>query len=189
MEKSEQLKADLRELDFMLHNPIFYLVKYFEDIRNKIDIACEVYLQQEPGDLNKALECQYLMISELKEMEDACLCNLKLNKLEPSLVLRAEVGIDKIECEIKRVDFNRDKNWRRMDEIVELIYERIFVMVQRAILMNRAVLFLSESFASDYVKEMCCDVENKSVCSLFGVMFVVEDSFISENKFEARVKR
>ena len=107
---NESFRADLKRLDSMLHNPRAYLVNYFEDMCHRIDLTCELYLQEEPTEKDKALECQSLMTRELKAAMAACVANLKMNKLEPSLVLRAESGIRKIEAEVRKIDFGRASN-------------------------------------------------------------------------------
>ena len=82
-------------------------------------------------------------------------------------------------------------NRERVEEVVELVYERLVEMVQRAVLMDRGVVFLSEAAARAYAGEVCCGqrLDAQRVCGLFGVLCFVEDTFISGKKFEARMTR
>ena len=81
--------------------PDHYLVEYFDELRNQIDIACQLFINEKNDEAaDRAIKLQEEMIIEVKKFQDSCLDNLPSLAVENS----SEEGLLSMQ---KRIFLNR----------------------------------------------------------------------------------
>ncbi len=154
----------LHELRSAVNSPKLYLVKYFDDIRNQIDICCESYLQARDLTVRAkeiALQKQQEMISAVDLFEKECLINLETNT-------GGLVGLDELECSLKSLDpSNKEKVLQVEKSVYCQLYER-----KKFLFMNKGIIFFDMDNCCQYLPIQC----HPQV--LFGHLFIIEDEFL-----------
>lgn len=161
-----ELETMLSELESAVNSPKLYIVNYFDDVRNQIDIRCQTYLNKD--DLTaevreKAMEQQGQMISEVDLLQKQCLSNFETISLEE---LEQRLDILKVE---------------RSDASVRLVEKDLYFALfrrQKLMFRNQRVVF----FAIEQYKKFLSKIGfNHTVPGiLFGVLVIVEDEFLSD---------
>ena len=152
----------LNDLKLAVDSPKRYLANYFDEMKNQIDLECQVYLgQDELADEYKerAINEQLEMIQEVDSFEQKCLANVG------HLELPTKEQIDGI---------------REEKELYIALHQ-----VQKQLFMNQGMFFFSEERFNDFV----CDFTNfdsfgreYSEHYSFGPLFFIEDEFMIMNE-------
>ena len=163
----------------MIYRPKCFLIQHFDDVRNKIDLECQKYLDNNELNIEskeKAILRQQEMIEEVDSFQKKCLANLKTEQLD-------QINLEEFE---KRLQL-QDK-----DDVMELGKDLCCAIhkIKRKLFMNQGIVF--------YKKENCEKLfdfqENKQACFyqreidsvMFGNLILIEDEFlINSDKIES----
>ena len=150
----------LKELKFALERPRLYLVKHFEDLRNRIDIKCLGLVDE-----------QTELIKQVELFEAECLNQHRSNQLEESVDRFIRSEIKKIEEELTLLDSVK-ATLAGKERISRLIDEAMYEL-QKVLFVNKTLVYLEDE-----------TVEYPVFCiSPIGSIIIVEDEFISHKKF------
>ena len=177
----QDLQKNFNGMKSMISSPKCFLIQHFDDVRNKIDLECQKYLDNNELKVEskeKAILRQQEMIEEVDSFQKKCLANLKTEQLD-------QINLEEFE---KRLQL-QDK-----DDVMELGKDLCCAIhkIKRKLFMNQGIVF--------YKKENCEKLfdfqENKQACFyqraidsviLFGNLILIEDEFlINSDKFESR---
>ncbi len=164
----QQINQDLNTLRTALNFPTLFISEYFSNLKNYIDIQCEIFLFQRTDtageEYQEAIRYRSTLIQEIDKFESQCLENLQKNKFD--------TNIDPTDEYLSLLSDS---------DIYDLLYEQ-FLRLQKEIFLNRTFIFLSKDNGSksDYELLSCFDL--KEIKS-FGICIVVEDEFIGERGF------
>ena len=76
----QDLQTTFNEMKSMIASPKCFLIQHFDDVRNKIDLECQNYLDNDELELEskeKAILRQQEMIEEVDSFQKKCLAYLK----------------------------------------------------------------------------------------------------------------
>ena len=126
------IKSTLNNVKSASQSPLAYLANHLSDIRNEIDIDCEL-IRQKAADIQKGTQVdkiQPLFIDEVNKFEQSCLSQQKIDQLEDELLNNVKDSIRSIEADLECIDSN-DKftailNDELINEILRKIEERLF---------------------------------------------------------------
>lgn len=182
------MKRKFKELKLALTVPRVYLANYFDQLRNEIDTACELFTQpaQATGELDtqitkQAHEYQALMIDEVTAFEQMCLFNSKNKHMEANVATTGVEMIRKLEQDVENLE---QENSQQIRDLRELISTGLFD-AQKCLFMSKALIFLTRD---EYRREFeYSEVLNSAQSSAngvlsFGVLIVVDNDFIAKNK-------
>ena len=143
----------------LLTNPRIFLANYFDDFRNQIDIACELFLTDHDFEKRKDIaQIQYahsLMINEVNTFEQELLDNLLNNYAAKEELLRIFETIEKIESDSHQ------------------LISGMLLDAEKVIFMNQGIIFLSK----DQLKKK--NIET----SCLSLLVRIQDEFISNRTF------
>ena len=179
----KQLKDELHVLKFAFSMPRIHMVDYFADLINKVDIACEVFLNSHSGEINEASRRARIDQSEIvdviKKHERDCLENMPENEFEEGLNGQVMEKIGEI-----GVRLNGEICARSFLKIGSEIQETL-LLLERRIFMDKDLWFLTKE--DSFLKEMkkFRRQEKKSSEIWFGVLvFIKDELFLSEDLLE-----
>ena len=171
----QDLQTAFNEMKSMISRPKCFLIQHFDDVRNKIDLECQKYLDNNELKVEskeKAILRQQEMIDEVDSFQKQCLANLKKEQ-------KHQINLEEFE---KRLQL-QDK-----DLVMELGKELCCAIqnIKKELFMNQGIVFYSKD---NYEKLFdfhyhSCGEEFGSV--LFGNLILIEDEFlINSDKFES----
>ncbi len=185
MDKLEEIHLELKSTA----NSRIYLVSYFDEIRNQIDVECETYLSKIDSRIKldqdkrekqkeKAIEQQQEFIKEVDLFQQECLKNLGADPIEP-------LNFEELERRLNSVNLKNNNSVLELEkELYCTLYNR-----KKLIFMNKGILFLSlEKYKKFCGVKMRCSNSfsasrpQKSPDILFGILLLVEDEFIIYNE-------
>lgn len=214
MHKINQIRTDLNELKLAFRSPKLYIANYFDELQNQIDVEYEIFQQtllahkdnkldadlkgllkmsQENAEtdeeiLVKARQDQELMIDQVKCAQKICITNLQTDQFNDNLLINIALmsqqtrnAIDTVENFLNNSpDSGHEK---KINEIGELI-EDTLLNIQRALFLNKSILFLSEELLVQIFLKSYSMKWEKFYTKSFGYLIRVEDTFISKNYFK-----
>ena len=153
-----ELKEKLNKLRLLDKRPRLFIVEYFDNIRNKIDIECETFLTRHAGsdeERDKAIQQQTEMIKEVDLFEKKCFSNL-------GSVQFSSIDFDKMQARIESLDMNnKDAVLKAENELESILFQR-----EKTLLMEQEIGFLNNKI----IKE--------KTLTLFGAIFIVMDEYV-----------
>jgi len=193
---SAKVHSLLNQLKSAVDQPRIYLFEFFEDLRNQIDIACKIAMDE--SNKETMLEQQALLIERVKEFESACFENLavaKDNREDRGRELRSTLG--NIEGELQRASISEAE----LERMERLISDQL-LQIGEKLFQNKSMLFVGADYkgghtVGDYESSITYErYVNKGLESLaglvkqshlFGVLISFEDYFIKkEEAFEKK---
>ena len=185
MDKLEEIHLELKSTA----NSRIYLVSYFDEIRNQIDVECETYLSKIDSRIKldqgkrekqkeKAIEQQQEFIKEVDLFQQECLKNLGTHPIEP-------LNLEDLERRLNSVNLKNNNSVLELEkDFYCTLYNR-----KKLIFMNKGILFLSlekyKKFCGvkkKYSMSLFATVPQKNPDILFGILLLVEDEFIIYNE-------
>lgn len=161
-----KLEAILEELKSTVNSPKVYLVNYFDEIRNQIDIDCETYLSRHGLENQaRALVQQQEIIGEVDLFLKQCLSNL--------------VNIDDTDSKLKELDLClKSLDWSNKDDVfaVEKNIHCALNNRKRVLFKNRGIIFVNNENYEKYFESPRSRQRDPQV--LFGFLFILEDEFL-----------
>ena len=176
----DKLKHIFSELASSLNSKI-YLVNHFDDIRNRIDLECQSFLNRdvkEAENLRKATEQQHGLVTEVDLFEKKCLHNLEKNPYD-------QLDLDEFDRRLKSLDSSDQK---AVLELEKDIYSELYSR-KKLLFMNKGIFFLNKNNLDKFsqFEEKESDMENSDI--LFGSLFLIEDEFfIFSEKFRKKIE-
>jgi hypothetical protein len=157
MDKLQTIYGDLK----LVASSKLYLVNYFDEIRNSIDIECQTFLDKpEATDelKEKATQQQLEMIEQVGLFEKSCLSELEKSPLE-------QLDLEELDRRVKSLDL---KDKKEVEKLEKEFFCEAFNRKKR-IFMNKGCIFLAK--------------KPKRTEVLFGILLFIEDEFVinSEN--------
>ena len=152
----------LKDLKLAVESPKRYLVTYFDEMKNQIDLECQMYLDRAglaDEDKEKAITQQLEFIQEVDSFEKKCLAN-----------------VGQFELPTKE----------QIDGIIEEkdLYIALF-KVQKQLFMNQSMVFFSEKLFDIFFRHNLRGFSVKNDCKehySFGVLFFIADEFMELNE-------
>ncbi len=137
---SKELDVVLNKLKITFAEPRLHIVNHFLELINRIDMACEVFLNQsdrtmdsfDAEEMEKARNDQCAMIEVIKAHENECLKNFPNNKFDNTFSGEINAKINEIE-----ETWDHTRLWEVYQEI-----EDCFLLVERRIFGDKEFLFL-----------------------------------------------
>ena len=163
----QDLQKNFNGMKSMISSPKCFLIQHFDDVRNKIDLECQKYLDNNELKVEskeKAILRQQEMIEEVDSFQKKCLANLKTEQLD-------QINLEEFE---KRLQL-QDK-----DDVMEIGKDLCCAIhnIKKELFMNQGIVFYSkdtykkhfgQAYPSDFV---------------FGSLILIEDEFlINSDKF------
>lgn len=159
----ESLEKIQNELKSTVNGKV-YLINYFDDLRNQIDIECQLYLcKQELTSYAKAkaIRVQQKMVSEVDRFQTQCLENLKSNP---------EVELSLAEQNLRSFDIKDTEVFLKLEkDLYTELHNR-----KKYLFFNRGILFFSTAKYEVFFNLKCDYHEYPQ----FGVLILVRDEFI-----------
>ena len=178
----EQIQSDINELHTILNCPSSYLVNYFDDLRNKIDVKCEEYLQIQNNFNSKesvqALEHQVLMVNEVDAFEKICLTNLA-NQTGDELRSKCVIAIRKTKAEMKNLISGDHK---KLKEIRIFIYNAL-TSVHKDLFINQTIILWTKNDSYRNSADFFDPFLTLKIKS-FGLLLIIKDEFINRRKYK-----
>ena len=189
----ELLKSDLNELNEAFKRPRIYLVEYFNNLRSRIDIDCELFIQANVNLRFEVIKQQTFMVNELDKLEQVCLKNLPTDHLKDDVNEKIKKNISTIQSELKLLDAQNGQILNRIDE---LIY-RTWTLLEKELFSNTTVMYLSrEDLKRVFIEiefynystgdstrvdtQMDSTIEKLVLNNVsFGVLYIVKNEFYS----------
>lgn len=165
-EEVGKLKAQLRQLQSAYFQPRIFLVEYFANLTNRVDIAAEKFLAEQEHGLNdvsrQARSDQAKIVETIKERENEVL-NAGGFRGDPELYDRIrDVGV-RLETQISRSDV-KEICWR---------IEETQLRLQRRYFLDKGLWFWDNLGVDNCRRE-----GNKMGLKPFGILIVLEDEFV-----------
>lgn len=156
----ESLEKQLDELKQVLNNPKLYLVDYFSELQNKIDLECQIYLNKgNVKDSENAIKRQQEMISQVDQFREECLSNLQTIACDLT-------DLEMFEQRLETLDFEETVATLQLEKAIYCaLYGR-----KKLLFRNKGIIFLSKSshnFYQKYLGEV-----------VVGSLFIIEDEFL-----------
>ncbi len=160
MNKRESNLSD--DLKLAVDSPKRYLATYFDELKNQIDLECQMYLGRDKladKDKDRAISEQLEMIQEVGSFEQKCLAN-----------------VGQFELPTKE----------QIDGIIEEkdLYIALY-KVQKQLFMNQSMVFFSEKQFDHFYTHHLRGFSVKNDCKeyySFGVLFFIADEFMKLNE-------
>ncbi len=136
------------------------MVNFFDDLRNQIDIECQLYLiktELTRDDKAKAVQTHQTMVNEVDRFQKQCLANLESNP-EAELKLE-EQNLRSFDLKDKQVVSKLEK------ELYTKVYNR-----KKFLFVNRGILFFNTAKYGVLFK--------RQKCPQFGVLVLILDEFL-----------
>jgi len=152
----------LKDLKLAVDSPKRYLVTYFDELKNQIDLECQSYLGKDKSadeDKEKAIFQQLNMIQEVNFFEQKCLKN-----------------VGQIELPTKE----QINGIKKEKELYITLHQ-----VQKQLFMNQGMVFFGEERFNQFVSNFTnIDDFNRDYSEhySFGVLFFIEDEFMILNE-------
>ena len=170
-EKSIILRSRLNDLKVAHETPKLFLVNYFDNLRNQIDIECEIRIQDSTNsEANEIIKTQMLLIDEVNLFQGQCIDRISNQSSEKNQEQRLKL-IEEIESKLNTIDV-------LIREKVDHLYEEIEMGIENVLsvlLSNQSFLILTKDHFSEETR--CSDIEP---CNLL----VINDSFISQDMID-----
>ena len=170
----EKFKIEVDQLKQAYISLPLYVSHHFSELRNKVDISCQTFLIGLDNDLllsseasRQALKNQALIIEEIMKFEKACLENL--DEITDDLDEEASFLIQSVEI---------DKNNNTLK--YHCLISACILKIQRLLFLNKTLVFLDKN------STLIGDAANLPVLKSFGILILVEDTFIGESGFHKR---
>ena len=145
----------LKDLKLVVDSPKRYLATYFDELKNQIDLECQVHLDGLADEVKERMFNQHLEhIQEVNSFEQKCLENV--GKFE----LPTKEQIDGI---------------REEKELYITLHQ-----VQKQLFMNQGMFFLNSKRTKEYYINL--KVENNPWSPSFGRLIIIEDEFMILNE-------
>lgn len=156
----DKLETVLSELKSAVNSPKVYLTTYFEDIRNQIDVGCQIYLNRR--DLattakEQAIQQQQEMINEVDLFEKQCLSNLQK-------IPRDFRDLEELE--------SRLENRNSLKKLEKDIYSRLHE-TKKLIFMNKGILYFDRKNSQKF-----CKTQTLAGTISFGSLYMIEDELL-----------
>lgn len=146
--KMNKLNDKFSKLKSLKNSPRLFIVNYFDEIRNIIDIECENYLIKHGEEREITIQQQEEMIKEVDLFEKKCLSNLESDQC-------FSIDLDNLQNKIESLDKNEVKKAEK--ELDSAIYR-----IEKTLLMDQGIVFLNE----------------EQPMSLFGALIIVKDEYL-----------
>ena len=165
----QDLQKNFNGMKSMIASPKCFLIQHFDDVRNKIDLECQKYLDNNELKVEskeKAILRQQEMIEEVDSFQKKCLANLKTEQLD-------QINLEEFE---KRLQL-QDK-----DDVMELGKNLCCAIhnIQKELFMNQGIVFFTRDnydkifFEFDYFQLLGGWLR-------FGSLILIEDEFLINN--------
>jgi hypothetical protein len=157
----------------IISSPKCFLVQYFDDVRNQIDLECQKYLDNNELELTskeKAILRQQEMIDEVDSFQKQCLAYLKTEQLD-------QINFEEFEKRLKLQDKELGK------DLCCAIHS-----IKKELFMKQGIVFYKkENYEKLFEIRKLIDPEAYSSNSfMFGSLILIEDEFlINSGKFES----
>jgi len=164
-EKTE-IKSLLEEFKLAVNRPRLYVIKYFEDLKNQIDIEfCKILNEinnelAEQQEKEEIFEKQAILIDKINEFESLCLI-----KINDDSEIEFQMIIGQIENNLNEQDISQDE----LRKIYGLLSNEV-EKVQKILFQNKAMFFLNAN-------EITCKK------NLPGMLITIEECFIRKESF------
>jgi hypothetical protein len=174
----QDLQTAFNEMKSIIASPKFFLIQHFDDVRNKIDLECQKYLDNNELELEskeKAILRQQEMIDEVDLFQKECLANLKTEQLD-------QINLEEFE---KRLQL-QDK-----DDVMELGKDLCCATYnfKRELFVNQGIVFFTKvKYKKLFGKKGHYYGEQDYLINslMFGSLILIEDEFlINSDKFES----
>lgn len=156
----DKLETILSELKSAVNSPNVYLVTYFEDIRNQIDVECQICLNRQDLEMTakeQAIQQQQEMINEVDLFETQCLSNLQK-------IPRGLWDLEELNSRFKR----RNSLKKLEKDIYSQLHER-----KKMIFMNKGILYFDRKNSQKF-----CKTQTLTRTILFGSLYIIEDELL-----------
>jgi hypothetical protein len=163
----QDLQTTFTEMKSIIDTPKSFLIKHFDGVRNKIDLECQKYLENNELELKykkKAVLRQQKMIDEVDSFQKQCLANLKTEQLD----------------QIKLEEYEKRLQLQDKDDVMELGKDLCCAIhkIKKELFMNQGIVF--------FTKENYEKIFTESDSVMFGNLFLIEDEFlINSDKIES----
>lgn len=180
-----QLNEDLTDLKSIVANPKIYLLEYFAQFKNNIDIEAQnlaIEYKKEPECVRQAIfDDQSSIINQVEDFEVETLKNLSATPVSENLLNKANERIAIIDTNLLRIknDFKRTTDFNNdLDHLIdkmELMLHKIALEVNSAILSNRTLIFIENiRFKKKF------DAKSLNL----GKLVVIKDAYISKQSID-----
>lgn len=166
-----KLEDHLNELKAIAQNPRIYLVNYFDEIRNQIDVECQAFLSR--SDLasdvyDMAIQQQEELIGEVFLFQRRCLENLEM------LVSNDLTEIGQLEQRFNSLIAGDEEASLNVEKDVYCaLYDR-----KKLLFNNKGLIFFS---LKDFQKLMKSSYMEIGSDILYGLLFLIEDEFLLDS--------
>ena len=169
----QDLQTTFNEMKSMNSSPKCFLIQHFDDVRNKIDLECQKYLDNNELKVEskeKAILRQQEMIDEVDSFQKKCLANLKTEQTH-------QINFEEFEKRLKLQD---------KDDVMELGKDLCCAIhkIKKELFMNQGIVFFTKENYEKLFK-----IRSKLYSSnsfIFGNLILIEDEFLmNSDKFES----
>ena len=160
--ESSRSQTTLKDLELIRKEPKLYLINYFSELQNQIDIEFELMLQDEES--LKAflpaviIEAQCSLIAILKSFEQMCLLSLNSDQ-------QKRAKLDQIFIRVNSMLSRGDTCQEQLDQVLAMIQELLFC--------NRSIMFVTSRNPSQILKDKL-RIKSKP----FGNLLIIQDEFV-----------
>lgn len=161
--KMNKFETVLDELKAIVQNPRVYLVNYFDEIRNQIDVECQTFLNRPNlsiGVQDLAIQQQEELISQVDLFQTKCLTNLHT------------ISYDQAELEDLENRFNI-KDEEIDNDIYCALYNR-----KKLLFKNKGLMFFNLRDAKEFIESSYNELDSGI---LFGLLFLIDDEFLLDS--------
>lgn len=180
-----QLNEDLTDLKSIVANPKIYLLEYFAQFKNNIDIEAQnlaIEHKKEPESVRQAIfDDQSAIINQVEDFEVETFKNLSATPVSENLLNKANKCITIIDTNLLRIknDFKRTTDFNNdLDHLIdktELMLHKIALEINSAILSNRTLIFIENiRFKKKF------DAKSLNL----GKLIVIKDEYISKQSID-----
>ncbi len=158
------IRTNLEQLVSIVKNPRLYLAHHFSDLKNQVDIDCQIFLQEQTSSVEGiqatqfALENQRNIINQIDQFENEC-----FNCLDDS-------------NNFKGADLNGLTDFNQINEAV---FDAL-LKIQTKLFLKKTYKFFGRN--SEFFKNDAFTSFNFKVNS-FGMLIIVEDQYVSDQGF------
>jgi len=177
VEKTE-IRSLLEDFKLAVNRPMLYVNKYFEDLRNQIDIEFCKTLNEINNELveqqvkEKIYENQAVLIEKVNDFESFCLIQINEDS-----AIEFQVIIDQIENNLNGQEISQDE----LGKIYGLLSNEV-EKVQKILFQNKSMFFLKSNQIT--CNENVSNLMNKK--NLSGILITMEDCFIQKESIEEK---
>lgn len=168
----DDLKKEFNELKTAVTSPRIYLTEYLTDLRNRIDLCCEICSQQQEPNFNHR-QNQILMIAEVDSFEKRTLQNAQLG---------AELSVD-----IKDLEQDLASSDSFDEKQISALYNRIYIKfleVEKIVLHSvlEEIVFIGIDEFQSVIGFQDDEYQEKKILESFGVLVVLKGTFVSQKR-------